>query len=388
MIPLSVPHLKGNELKYVADCVETEWVSSAGQYVGRFESEIARYTGASHAVACVNGTAALHISLLLAGVQRGDEVLVPTVTFIAPVNAVNYVNAEPVFMDCDDHLNMDPAKVADFLKNECRWEGAELQNKKTGAQVRAIIPVHVFGHPVDLEPFMALAQTYNLKIIEDATESLGSSYIKGFYAGKKTGTIGHFGCFSFNGNKIITTGGGGMIVTSNQGLADRARYLTTQAKDDEELFVHHSVGYNYRLTNVQAAIGCAQMEKLDESVETKRRHFRAYQEGLKDVSGLSLLAEPAYGRSNYWYYTLMVDSKMFGLSNKELRTHLKKEKIDSKLIWMLNHRQRPYQDCQAYRIEKADQLYDTCLSLPCSVGIAAQEISQVCEAIQTAHEKQ
>lgn len=387
MIPLSVPHLKGNELKYVTECVETEWVSSAGHYVNRFEEEVARYTGVSHAVACVNGTAALHLSLLLSDVQRGDEVLVPAITFIAPVNAVKYVNAEPVFMDCDDHLNMDPGKVADFLKNECRWEGADLRNKKTGARVRAIIPVHIFGHPVDLEPLVALAQDYNLKIIEDATESLGSSYTKGSYTGKKTGTIAPLGCFSFNGNKIITTGGGGMIVTGDQSLADRARYLTTQAKDDEDLFIHHSIGYNYRLTNLQAAIGCAQMEKLDEFVETKRRHFWAYQEGLKDVPGLSLLAEPAYGRSNYWYYTLLVDPITFGLSNNELRLHLKKEKIDSKLIWMLNHHQRPYQNCQNYRIEEANRFYDICLSLPCSVGITAQEISKVCEAIQNAHKK-
>ncbi|MBI2982165.1 MAG: LegC family aminotransferase [Deltaproteobacteria bacterium] len=385
MIPLSVPHLKGNELKYAAECVETEWVSSAGKFVARFEEEICRYTGAAYAVACINGTAALHISLLLSDVQRGDEVLVPTVTFIAPINAVKYVGAEPVFMDCDDHLNIDPEKVASFLDQECRFDGTGLYNKKTGARVKAIIPVHVFGHPVSLAPLVELARKYNLKLIEDATESLGSFYTTGIHAGKRTGTIGDFGCYSFNGNKIITTGGGGMIVTDDKNLAARARYLTTQAKDDEELFVHHEIGYNYRLTNIQAALGCAQLETLEKFVEIKRQNFRAYQEALKGVPGLTLLTEPSCSRSNYWYYTLIVDSEKFGQTNLELRRKLKEEKIESKPIWALNHRQKPYKENLAYQISNAERLYRRCLSLPCSIGLTAQEIAKVTQTIRSAY---
>ncbi|MCK4826699.1 aminotransferase class I/II-fold pyridoxal phosphate-dependent enzyme, partial [bacterium] len=255
LIPLSVPSIQGNEWKYIKECLDSEWVSSAGKYVDKFEEEICRYTGAKYAVACVNGTAALHVSLKLVGVQPADEVIVPTLTFIAPVNVVRYLNAEPIFMDADDYYNIDAQKTIQFIKNESEFRNGFTYNKKTGKRISAIIPVHVFGNAVNLEELIPICKKRNIKIIEDATESLGTAYTKGKFAGKHTGTIGDIGCFSFNGNKIITTGGGGMIVTNNPGYAQKARYLTTQAKDDKIHYIHNDIGYNYRLTNIQAALG-------------------------------------------------------------------------------------------------------------------------------------
>src|SRR5450631_470569 len=243
-IPLSVPEIRGNEWKYVKDCLDTNWVSSVGSYVDQFEKMTAEYVGAKHAIATVNGTSALHIAMLLAGVNAEDEVLVSTLTFIAPVNAVRYIGAWPVFIDAEQqYLQIDPAAVVDFLENGCTWDGHELRNRRSGRRVAAILPVHILGHPVDLDPVMAVAAKYALPVIEDATEGLGARY-----RGKSLGSFGSAGCFSFNGNKIITTGGGGMLVTDDATWAARARYLTTQAKDDPIEYVHNAVGYNYRLT--------------------------------------------------------------------------------------------------------------------------------------------
>ncbi|RZB29770.1 MAG: hypothetical protein SRB1_02050 [Desulfobacteraceae bacterium Eth-SRB1] len=282
VIPLSVPSIQGNEWKYIKECLNTEWVSSAGRYVELFEDKICEFTGAQHAVACVNGTAALQVALQIAGVRPGDEVIVPTLTFIAPINTVRYLNAMPVFMDADDYYNIDVGKVIKFLKEETEvvnnksMQGDKINeasitiNKKTGCRIAAIIPVHVFGNAVDLEKLMQVCKDQHIKIIEDATESLGTCYTQGGLKGKHAGTIGDIGCYSFNGNKIITTGGGGMIVTDNEEYAQKARYLTMQAKNDDIQYIHNEIGYNFRLTNIQAAMGVAQMEQLPEYLKTKK----------------------------------------------------------------------------------------------------------------------
>lgn len=382
MIPLSVPHIAGNEWDYVKECLDTGWVSSAGRFVDRFESKMAESVSVGHAVACVSGTAALHVALLCVGVSSGDEVIVPTLTFIAPVNTILYVGAHPVFMDCDKHLNIDVGKVQDFCTKECDFRNGVLINKTSGRSIRAILPVHVFGHPVDMEPLLGIAERYHLKVIEDATESLGSRYVRGRDKGRHTGTVGHVGCFSFNGNKIITTGGGGMIVTDNEQIARRAKYLTTQAKDDAERFVHDEVGFNYRLTNVQAAIGCAQLERLDEYVGIKRKHFEIYRRLLENVPGLSLVTEPAFGRSNYWHYTLVVDERCYGCGAENLRGRLKENGIETRMVWELSHRQKPYRGFQAYRIEEAIRCQAACLNLPCSVSLEESTIERVCDEIR------
>ena len=284
-LPLSIPNIRGNEWRYVKECLDTGWVSSAGSFVDDFEEGIASYLGSRHAISCVNGTAALHIALLISGIGPGDEVIVPTVTFIAPVNAVRYAGADPVFMDCDDYLNMDAEKTVEFLRKECRLRGGRLYNRKSEKRLSAILPVHVFGNPVDIEPLMAIAARYGLKVIEDATESLGSRYIKGRYKGRMSGAVGDIGCLSFNGNKIITTGGGGMLVTNNKKTAGIARYLTTQAKDDPVKYIHNSLGYNYRLSNIQAALGLAQLEMIDEFIGIKRANLASYDRHIRGIKG-------------------------------------------------------------------------------------------------------
>ena len=373
MIPLSAPSLKGNEWKYVKECLETEWVSSVGTYVDTFEKNVADYLGARYAVACVNGTSALHISLLLAEVQPHDEVIVPTVTFIAPVNAVKYIGAEPLFMDCDDYCTLDIDKTKEFLETHCVVRKGVTINKKTNRRIAAAIPVHVFGVPVNMDPLLELADRYNIKIIEDATESLGSRY-----KGKKTGTFGLLGCLSFNGNKIITTGGGGMIITDHEALAKRARYLTTQAKEDGMEYIHNEIGLNYRMVNVLAAIGVAQLEEIDNYVALKRKNFNLYKKALSDTP-FTLLDEPAYAHSNKWLYAVLCrDTK----EKNRMLEHLNRKGVQARPLWFLNHLQKPYAHCQAYAIEKAPHIYDTLVNIPCSVSLTENEIREVVKAMK------
>lgn len=382
MIPLCVPSLKGNELRYVSECIQTEWISSAGSFVDRFEKEVGNYLGSPFSIACINGTAALHISLLLSGVGAEDEVIIPTLTFIAPVNAVHYLGAYPVFMDCDDHLNLDAEKLERFLSEECLMTSAGLINKLTRRRIRAILPVHVYGNPCDLESINRLADQFQLALIEDSTESLGSFYKNWNGEKRYTGTLGDFGSLSFNGNKLITTGGGGMIFTSDQKLAERARYLTTQAKDDAVRFIHHEVGFNYRLTNIQAAIGCAQLERVNEFIEIKRKNFSIYRECLLDTEGLSWIEEPTYGYSNRWHYTLVVNEKKFHQSAEDISKRLAQNKIETRPIWELNHRQKPYLNSQSYKVEKAIEYHQNSLNLPCSVSLSPSLIPEICELIK------
>ncbi|OGT07435.1 MAG: aminotransferase DegT [Gammaproteobacteria bacterium GWF2_41_13] len=380
-IPLSEPCITGNAWKYVKECLDTGWVSSAGDYVEKFEKAMCHYTGAKYAVAVVNGTAGLQIALKLSGVEIGDEVLVPTLTFIAPVNTIRYLGAEPVFMDCDEFMNLDPIKMDEFIKISCRKTSRGLVNKNTGRCVKAILPVHVFGNPCDMEAIMSLADKYDLKVIEDATESLGSRYISGIYKDKFTGTIGEAGVFSFNGNKIITTGGGGMIVTNNKRLAEKARYLTNQAKDDPIKYIHHEIGYNFRLTNLQAALGLAQLEQLKKFIRIKKNNYELYRNLLDSVKGIQVLGIPRGTSPNYWFYSLLVEKKEYGISAEELMNHLTKKKIQSRPVWYLNHLQRPYRKNQACKIEKAPWFCKRVLNLPCSTSLQEEQINRVVLAI-------
>jgi aminotransferase in exopolysaccharide biosynthesis len=371
-IPLSVPTIQGNEWAYVKECLDTGWVSSAGKFVDRFEADVARLTGAKHAVACVNGTAALHIALQLAGVQPGDEVIVPTVTFIATVNAVRYAQATPVFMDCDDFYNLDAEKTCEFIRQETA----------KGRRIAALMPVHVFGNAAWLEELLPLCRERNIKVIEDAAESIGTVYTAGVMKGRHTGTVAELGCLSFNGNKIITTGGGGMILTDDGALAERAKYLTTQAKDDEARFIHHDVGYNYRLTNLAAAVGVAQLEQLPEYIRIKKCNFEEYRRRLADIPGLRLADVPAYADNNHWMYAMRIDRDAYGADRETLMARLAAEKIQTRPVWHLNHLQRPYQSCQHYRIERAPKLLDCTLNIPCSVGLKPEELDRVVRALQ------
>jgi aminotransferase in exopolysaccharide biosynthesis len=378
-IPLSVPIINGNEWKYVKECLDSGWVSSAGKYVNQFEEKIAEYTGAKYAIACVNGTSALHVSLRLAGVEPGNEVIVPTITFIAPINAVKYLNANPVFMDTDNYHNIDSEKTIEFIKKETKFKGGYSINKKTGKIIKAIIPVHVFGNAVWLDDLFAICRDRNIKIVEDASESLGTRYKKGRFKGKHTGTIGEFGCLSFNGNKIITTGGGGMILTNDKNLADKAKYLTTQAKDDGEKYIHNDIGYNYRLTNIQAALGVAQLERLDEFIKIKQNNFSFYKKGLSKCDFISLNETPDYANCNRWLYTLLViKAKTSSISNV-----LTKNGIQTRPLWFLNHLQKMYKTNQSYNIVNAINLYSDTLCLPSSVSLKRHEILRITKLINT-----
>lgn len=379
-IPLAVPELRGNEWSYVKECLDTNFVSSVGPFVDRFERMMAETVGTRYAVATVNGTAALHVALLVAGVRPGDEVLVPTLTFVAPANAVRYVGAWPVFVDAEpDHWQMDPNGVESFLSEGCVREQAGLRSRRTGRRVSAILPVHVLGHPVDMDPIREMAGRHGLVVVEDASESLGARY-----RGTQTGSLGRIGCFSFNGNKILTAGGGGMITTDDPGLARRAKYLTTQAKDDPIEYVHCEVGYNYRLTNVLAALGCAQLEELDAYVARKREIARRYDGELLGLQGLGRQKTAEWAEPNEWLYTITVDPERFGMTSRELLGFLAQRGIQSRPLWQPLHRSPAHESGAQRGFEVAERLNRTALSLPCSVGLTEAQQEKVLLAIHTA----
>ena len=379
-IPLCVPEIGGNEWTYVRDCLDTGWVSSVGTYVTRFEEAIAAVSGSKHAVATVNGTAALHIALLCAGVERDDEVLVPALTFIAPVNAIRYLGAHPVLIDAEPtYWQMDVREVERFLERNCSWDGAVLRNTTTGRRVKAILPVDVLGHPVEFEPLVDLARAYALPIVEDATESLGAR-CNDVPCGKRALVA----CFSFNGNKLITTGGGGMLVTDDAELAARARYLTTQAKDDPIEYVHGDVGYNYRLSNVAAAIGVAQVEQLENYAAIKRTNAATYAKLLSDVRGVTPMREAPWAFSTFWLFTILVSEVEFGRSSRGLLGRLGDAGIQARPLWQPMHRSPSLRGEAAFAAPVADAIYRDALSLPSSVGLTPSEIERVVAAVRAA----
>ena len=376
-IPLAVPEVRGNEWRYVKECLDTAWVSSVGPYVDRFEEMLAQQVGTKHAVATVNGTAALHIALLVAGVRPEDEVLVSTLTFIAPVNAIRYVGAWPVFIDAEPtYWQMDPARVVEFLERDCRWSDGTLYNRHTGRRIAAVIPVHILGHPVDLDPILEVARKFGLKVIEDSTEGLGANY-----KGHSLGCLGDVACFSFNGNKIITTGGGGMLVTNNQEWAQKAKYLTTQAKDDPIEYVHGEVGYNYRLTNLLAAVGCAQMEQLATYVAAKRKIAAHYIDKLQDLPGIAAMKSAPWAASTFWMFTIRVDKEKFGMDSRQLMWALGSRQIQCRPLWQPIHQSPAYASEYMLTMPVAEQLARQCLSLPCSVGLTEDEQDKVIAAL-------
>lgn len=381
MIPLSVPNFEGNEKKYVDDAVEKVWVSTGGAYIGQLEQQIAGFLNIEQAVAVQSGTAAIHLALLECDVKPGDLVIVPTLTFIAAVNPVRYQFAEPIFMDCDDSLCMDPIKLKQFLQDECEINGNKVIHTRRGKQIKAIVVVHVFGNMADMEAIMEIAKEYHLFVIEDATEALGTKYSEGKYIGKYAGTIGDFGAFSFNGNKIITTGGGGMVVAKNSAKAEHMRYLSTQAKDDPLFYVHNEVGYNYRMTNVQAAIGVAQMEELPEFIERKNKNYNRYAMLLSDWKH-GALGEFREGiRSNKWFYSLILKDDM-QKDVEETIHNLSERQIQTRAIWGLIHEQKPYRECIAYKIEKANYYKNHVINIPCSTNLSEEDIEYVVSIIK------
>lgn len=376
VIPLSVPYLAGNEWAYLKECLDTGWVSSVGPFVDRFERAIAERIGSAHAVAVMNGTAALHIALLAAGVRRDEEVLIPPLTFIAPVNAVRYCQAHPVFIDVDPETwQIDPIKVSQFLAEECDVVADRCVNRRTGRTVRAILPVHLLGLAADIQTIVQTAARVGARVIEDASEAMGVTA-----RGRHAGTVGDIGCFSFNGNKIITTGGGGMVVTEKADVARYVRYLSTQARDDALEYVHEEVGYNYRLTNLQAALGVAQLEQLPGFVARKREIARVYDEAFRGMP-LTLMPKLDGVEPTYWLYTVLLEDGVTQTQRKAFIRALHARGIEARPLWHTIHDLLPYQDCQRYRIEHAPRLYNRAVSLPSSVGLSEADQQRTIVAV-------
>ena len=382
MINLSVPNLSMDILDNLKECLESGWVSTGGRFIPEFETKVKNYMKTKFAAGVQSGTAGLHMSLQVLGVQRDEEVFVPTLTFIAAVNPTTYLGASPIFIDCDDSLCMDPIKLEKFCSEECDFKEGVLVNKKTNKKIRALVIVHVFGNMADMEKIMDIAKKYNLKVLEDATEALGTYYTEGRYKGKYAGTIGDIGVLSFNANKIITTGGGGMVVGDNEELVEKVRFLSSQAKKDTLYFIHDEIGYNYRMLNLQAALGTSQIDQLESFIETKIKNYEIYKEELEKIEGLEILPFVEGIRANHWFYSLKIDKKKYGIGRDELLQKLVDAGIQTRPIWGLIHQQKPYATCQSYEIEKALYYYDRILNLPCSSNLTEKEVYQVIEKIK------
>ena len=365
---LHEPHFGGNEWAYLKECLDSTYVSSVGKFVDRFEGELAAYTGAKHAIAVVNGTAALHVALRLAGVQPGDEVLIPTLTFVATANAVSYCGATPHFADSNERtLGLDAQTLREYLQDIAEMRGGHCVNKVTGQIMRAVIPMHAFGHPVEIESLLAVARDFRLALIEDAAESLGSTL-----DGRHTGTFGLMGTLSFNGNKTITTGGGGAILTNDAELALRAKHLTTTAKVPHGWdYLHDDVGYNYRLPNLNAALGCAQLEQLPGFVEAKRKLFKRYPAAFAGIREARVFEEPPGCRSNYWLQTLLLNEPAAGLRDAVL-TATNDAGLMTRPTWTLMHRLEPYRHCPQMHLPVAESLERRLINLPSSAHLGSE----------------
>lgn len=379
-IPLSIPNFEGNEKKYVDDALEQGWVSTGGAYITRLEQDLAKFIKAENVAACQSGTAALHLALVEAGVKPGDVVIVPALTFIAAVNPVKYQFATPVFMDCDDSFCLDPVKLNEFCENECSYQNNILTYK--GQAVKAILVVHVFGNMADMSAILDIAHRYNIKVIEDATEALGTYYTEGELAGKYAGTIGDFGAFSFNGNKIITTGGGGAVTAKDKAAVDHMRYLSTQAKDDPHYYIHNEVGYNYRMTNLQAALGVAQVEELPEFIRRKQNNYDTYCRLFAGFELAKLIPFRDGVSSNKWFYSLEVDRNRVKASMREIITALEERGVQTRAIWGLINEQLPYKGEAAYKLFKAPYYAERILNIPSSTQITIEDIEYVVEQIK------
>lgn len=377
MIPLSVPNLSGNEWEYIKDCLDTNWVSSVGSYVTKFEQITAEYTGAKYAIATSNGTSAIQISLLLAGVKSNDLVIVPNITFVASINAIKYIGANPVLIDINtENWQMDLDLLEEFLINHTITENKTCIHKITKQAIRAILPVHVLGNICDMDKIVSLANTYYLNIVEDSTEALGS-----YYKGKHAGTIGKFGTLSYNGNKLITTGGGGMILTDDEVLAKKAKHLTTQAKSKSDEYFHDEVGYNFRLVNILAAMGVAQMEQLSTFLNNKSTISNFYNSRLSNIEGFANQKVLADVKPNFWLYTVKLPRA------KELLAYFKELKIEARPFWIpMNQLPANVNDIYYTHIDISNSVYQSCVSLPCSTGISDNELETVVKNIQSFYE--
>lgn len=371
MIPLSIPNLCGNEWSYVKECLDTNFVSTAGPFVSKFEDEFARFHKVESAIAVMNGTASIHLALVLSEVGAQDEVIAPNLTFVAPLNAIKYTGADPILIDCElDSLGLDPQKLEVFLENNCELINGACFNKSSKKFIKVLILVHILGHSAKVKEIETICKKYGIKLIEDASESLGSTV-----DGIPVGTIGDFGCFSFNGNKIITSGGGGMLLCKDPSLSVMAKHLSTTAKTDGLHFVHNKIGYNYRMVNILAAIGLAQFELLPKFLETKSENFNYYLKKIDEIDGLTL-HQPIGKESSYWFYTVVVGDS-FPVQRDDLMSKLKENGIDSRPIWTLMNELPMFSNSQMTNLENSQYIRKKVVTIPCSTSISKVEIDKV-----------
>lgn len=362
-IPLHAPIFSGNEKKYLEECIDSTFVSSVGKFVDRFEQDMAKYTGAKRAVVCVNGTNALHLALLLVGVEQNDEVITQALTFIATANAISYIGADPIFIDVDrDTMGLSPDAMRKWLSKNTEIRNGQCFNKLTGKRIKACVPMHTFGHPVKLDELVKVCEEYNIELVEDAAESLGS-----FYKGKHTGTFGKIGVLSFNGNKTITTGGGGMLLFNDEELGAYAKHLTTQAKVPHRWeFVHDHIGYNYRMPNINAALGVAQLERIDEFVKNKRETALKYKEFLANIPDVEFFSEPTDCQSNYWLNVFIMKDKQ---AQKEFLEFTNNNGVMTRPIWELMCNLPMFKQCQKDDLQNTRWFAERVVNVPSSVRI-------------------
>ena len=376
MINLSEPFLTNNEIKNIIICFKKNSLAT-GNFIQRFEKKILEFTNSKYACSCINGTSALHLSLKVLGIKKHEEVIVPTLTFVATINAVIYNDASPIFMDADNYYNIDINKTIQFILNETFFKKGYSYNRKTNKKVFAVIVTHVWGNAVKLDELFLICKKNNIKIVEDATESLGTKYIAGKFINKHVGTIGDIGCLSFNGNKIITSAGGGMVITNNKIYSEKVKYYSNQCKNNNLRYIHNEVGFNYRLSNIQAAIGLAQLKNIKKIINLKNTIHNSYKRELLKISGINLVETPYHSYNNKWLNIIRIDKKNYKISINKLIKIFSKNNVQVRPIWMLNHKQKMFKKYQKYKISNANKLLSNSLCLPSSANLSKVQIKKI-----------
>ncbi len=382
MIPLSAPTITGNETKHLGETIKKKWISTYGAYKIRFDKSLSKITKSNFVISVSSGTAALHLALCVLGVKKRQEVIVPSMTFVASINVIKYLDANPVFMDVDNNHNLDVKKTISFLENNTYFKNSSTFNKKSKKKISALILAHMWGNALEFNELVKICKKKNIYIIEDAAEALGTYYSSGLNKNKHVGTIGDIGCLSFNGNKIITTGSGGALLVKKKSLQKKILYLAEQAKNDPIKYIHNEVGFNYRMPNINAAFGCAQLEKLKKFLQKRRQNFLVYRNLINKIPGLSLLEPMGYSKSNHWMNVIIIDRKKINKTPLYFHKKLLNKKIETRLVWRPNHLQKMYKSNEKYRISLSKKIYDTSLCVPSSSNLKTSEIKKICEIIK------
>ena len=382
MIPLSAPTITGNETKHLGETIKKKWISTYGAYKIRFDKSLSKITKSNFVISVSSGTAALHLALCVLGVKKRQEVIVPSMTFVASINVIKYLDANPVFMDVDNNHNLDVKKTISFLENNTYFKNSSTFNKKSKKKISALILAQMWGNALEFNELVKICKKKNIYIIEDAAEALGTYYSSGLNKNKHVGTIGDIGCLSFNGNKIITTGSGGALLVKKKSLQKKILYLAEQAKNDPIKYIHNEVGFNYRMPNINAAFGCAQLEKLKKFLQKRRQNFLVYRNLINKIPGLSLLEPMGYSKSNHWMNVIIIDRKKINKTPLYFHKKLLNKKIETRLVWRPNHLQKMYKSNEKYRISLSKKIYDTSLCVPSSSNLKTSEIKKICEIIK------